>query len=140
MMFQNEITISGHDALMFQGMMENPDSQAIAERDEFISDVEVDVLPNGEITVNCSCDFNDISQHNGICNVMVNTKKRSLYDTININVEASSKHSATITRLENNAWFDSRPTYALCEERCKYVSKENNKEKICISDTFAFAS
>lgn len=140
MMFQNEITISGHDALRFQDMMENPESQALVERDEFILDVEIEVLPNGEITVDCGCDFNNVSQNNEICDVLVDTKEGSLYDTISINVESSNKCSAAIARLVNNSCFDSRPTYTLYGERCKYVSNENSRDGIYISDTFALAS
>lgn len=59
--FQNEITIGRHDAVAFQCMLENPEELALTKRDEFISDVSIDVQLNGEITINCDYDFNGIS-------------------------------------------------------------------------------
>ena len=137
MMLQSEITISGHDALTFRSMLEDPEGLALKKRDEFISDVNIEVQPNGEIIINCDCDFNEINQHTEICNVFSNMKEENLYDTTSINVESSNKYSVAISRLISNTWSDSKYTY---EERCKYVSRRDEKRGMYISDILALAS
>jgi|GEM_PF-2444575 len=135
---RGELIITGNAASRFFEAMRNPDEEAIRQRDEFISDVNIEAQPNGEIIINCDCDFNENDQRSEICDVLVNIKEENLYDTTNINVESSSKYSASIARLVSNAWSpDSKYTY---EERCRYVSHRDEKREMYISNISALAS
>lgn len=52
-MFQGSILISGYDALTFQDMLRNPEMTALVERDEFVSDIDIEIGPDEEIVINC---------------------------------------------------------------------------------------
>lgn len=136
MMFENEIIINGQDAIKFQKMLENPEERALTERDGFVLDVDIEFLLNGDIVVDCNCDFEELFQYSEICDLLVTAKKKGGYDTISINVESSRESSNVISRLTDNVWIDAEHAYVY-GERCKYVS---DKKDEYISDMLAVAS
>ena len=123
-MFQSSILISGYDALTFQDMLRNPEMTALVERDEFVSDIDIEIQPNGEIIINCDSNFEVISKHDEIYNT-ISVKGENLYDTIDVKVDSGSDGCVLVSQLiYGYSWSDSKPKYSY-KKRYKYISNQS---------------